>query len=161
MRYICDTKEGMRPAESRPSPGAPSQGMLWSRAGAEDSRGLKEAPAQRTLWAAQPLPGHGSLGCSTTLPSSSSPPCMDGASSADPRLWEAGSAAKTPAQCPPRLHYCLPPRWAGSSWCNEMGSMSDGKHLWPQGLPGRVGGSAYMSCFPARPHGILPFLCRK
>ena len=123
--------------------------------------GVKEDPAQRKLWAAQPLPGEGSLGCSTTLLSSSSPPCADGASSADPRLWEAGSAAETPARCPLRLHYCLPPYWAGSGWCNEMGSMSDGKHLWPQGLPGRVGGNAYMSCFPARPHGILPFLCRK
>lgn len=30
----------------------------------------------------------------------------------------------------------------------------------PWGLPGG-GGSAYMSCLPARPQEILPFLCRK
>lgn len=58
---------------------------------------MKEALAQRKLWAARPLPGEGSLGCSTTLLSSSLPPCTDGVSSADPRQWEAGSAAETPA----------------------------------------------------------------
>ena len=77
--------------------------------------GVKETPAQRKLWAALPLPGEGSLGCSITLLSSSSPPCVDWVSSEDPRLWEAGSAAETPAWCPPRLHYCLPLPWAGSS----------------------------------------------
>lgn len=31
----------------------------------------------------------------------------------------------------------------------------------PWGAGGEGQGGAYMSCFPVRPHGILPFLCRK